>query len=365
MSDELDPVERHLARQLADFAETPFPPRDSLDQVVARAAADGHARATRRRIEALLAAAAAIAVAIAGVARLDILTPAATPMPTPTTAATAWAVGMLHLTADPMSDLPHDGLELRYLLADGLFAAESDAVPAETTVFVNRALRAGPLRILANGKECAGTITIQPGREIDAIFSGLYDAVCTISTTGEHAMHAVVHPEPYTGLGAFVVVDSVLVVRSLDAGNTTTPIRKPAGERAEVADFAVPPGRYELALEVGGVVLKTLQIDLKLGQAFYYNVRVLQPDVPVDCGEVSAAECRAAVEAAYAQPQGDGLPATRHVTAVRVRPSHYTGGCQPVEPPLFDVTFDIREEPGTVEVTLGARPDGRLYYCTY
>jgi hypothetical protein len=53
------------------------------------------------------------------------------------------------------------------------------------------------------------------------------------------------------------------------------------------------------------------------------------------------------------------------VTSVRVRPSQYKGGCQPYEPPVYDVSFGIREDPGTVEVTLGARPDGRLYYCTY
>jgi hypothetical protein len=62
---------------------------------------------------------------------------------------------------------------------------------------------------------------------------------------------------------------------------------------------------------------------------------------------------------------GAGLPATRHVVSIRVRPSRYTGGCQPFDPPLFDVFFLVREESRTIEITLGGRSNGRFYYCTY
>jgi hypothetical protein len=372
MTDELDPIERRLARQLADFAETPFPAREPLDQVAARAAAAGRANASRTRVGALLAAAAVVvtvAVAIGALAGPDLLQPAATPTPAPTPVTTSQGVGFLHVTADETSDHPHDALDLQYVLADGSIGG-SDAVPAETTVFVDAALPAGTVRVLANGKECSGTLTIEAGRETDAVFSGLYEEACTVTASGSHLPDNIVHPEPRTALGAFVVVDSVLVVRPLDPGSTTGLIRKPADDIAEVRDFDIPPGRYELALEVAGKVLKTLEIELERGQEFWFNVRALAPSVPIDCGDVVIADCHAAAAAAYAQGYGPSNTATFHVVSVRVQASKDQGGCVPNADRVFDVRFGVREDPYSIEDTVahhvsGMEWAGGMELCTY
>jgi hypothetical protein len=291
-----------------------------------------------------------------------VVSPAPDPAPTPTSA--VLGSGMLHLTTAEEDYDTHDALRIAYVGADGLVAGEPDLFDAETTIYLDRSFAAGTIHVLANSRLCDGAIAIQANVEVDALLASSSKG-CSVSIADAHPAGSIVHPQPRTAIGAFVVVGSVLVVRPLDPGNTMDPIRKPADDRAEVTDFDIEPGRYELALEVDGVVLKTREIDLKRGQEFYYSVRALAPGVPRDCGNVAAEACAAAVAAAYEQPQGNGTPAALHVTSVRVRPSRFTGGCRPFDPPVYDVSFDFLEEPGTMEVTLGARPDGRLYYCTY
>src|SRR6185295_12033268 len=106
-------------------------------------------------------------------------------------------------------------------------------------------------------------------------------------------------------------------------------------ERAEVVDFAVPPGRYALSVEVDGAVVTTKDIEIKRGQEFYYNLRVVAANVPRICGQIPRAQCEAALTEAYAS----GLfppPSSANLTSVRVMPSKYSG-CY--EPPVFDVLF--------------------------
>jgi hypothetical protein len=359
MTDELDPTERRIARRLADFAETPFPARTALDHVVVRAVAAGDAKVTRNRLGALLAAALAAVLAIGTLSRFDLVQPAATADPTPTPEVTPHGVGMLHLTADPGYDL-HDPLRVGYVLPDGRTAPEFDAFEAETTIFLDRSLPAGSITILANDMVCAPRVPIEANVEVDAVLS-VEDDRCAISVAGSHALGAIVHPEPRTALGAFVVIDSVLVVTPLDPGSTMAPIRRPSDERAEVQDFDIPPGRYELAIVVDGVVQSTLEIDIKRGQQFYYNVRGLPADVPRDCGTVPVELCETAILGAYR----NGFfptPAAVRIAMVRVRPAA-TSGCY--EPPAFDVYFEVRDEPRTVELTVGRVPDGRYLVCTY
>ena len=362
MTDELDPAERRIARALTDFAETPFPSRGSIDLVISRAVSEGSARTMRTRAGALLAAAVVFAVGLGALSQLGFLVPAATPSSAVTPAATTSGVGTLHLTTDAGYD-HHDPLDLRYVLSDGSLATESDSFPAETTVFLDTPLPAGQIRVLANDRECRGTALIEPNVETDVVLSVVSD-VCTIETTTAHPIGLIEHPEPRTALGVFVVIDSVLVVRPLDPENQSGPIRKSADERAEVVDFDIRPGRYELALEVDGEILATMQIELVRGQEFYYFLRALHPDIPRDCGEFQVDECEAAIAEAYETPQGAGSPAASRVTSVRVRPSPYVGGCQPNDPPVYLVTFEVRDEPKR-DVTLGRTPEGRLYYCTY
>lgn len=359
MTDELDPAERRIARALTDFAETPFPSRGSVDVVISRAIVEGSARTTRTRVGALLAAAVVFAVGLGALSQLGVLVPAATPSLTSTPAATADGVGMLHLSTNSDYD-HHDPLNLRYVLADGSLATEFDSFPAETTVFLDTPLPAGEIRVLANDQECRGPVVIEPNLETDVVLS-VDDDVCTIETLTAHPLGAIEHPEPRTAVAAFVVVDSVLVVRPLDPGSTMEPIRKSANEIGEVDGFEVPPGRYELAMEVDGAVLKTLEIDLHRGQEFWYDLRVLALTVPRDCGDIPAAECEAALTGAYAS-HGAGGPAAVHVTAVRVRPSRWAG-CY--EPPVYDVFFDVPDESRVIEVTVGWVREGVFLACTY
>jgi hypothetical protein len=298
-------------------------------------------------------AAAALAFLAAGCAA-----PVVSP-PAPTETPAAPGSGTLHLTTVPDYD-PHDPLELRYVDPTGMVLSEADSFDAETTVFLDRTLPAGPVRVIANGKACAGIIPIEANTEVDAVLS-VPDSGCAISVSGSHAPGAIVHPEPRTALGAFVVLGSVLLVKPLDPGNAIEPIRKPADERAEVVDFAVPPGRYELSVLVDGAVLTMMEVDLKRGQAFYYNLRVLAANVPRVCGAVPRAQCEAAVTEAYAR----GLfppPSSANLASVLVRPST-SSGCY--DPPVFDVLFDVRGEPQPVEVTVATTRTGKLAVCTY
>lgn len=267
--------------------------------------------------------------------------------------------GALHLTTDPDND-PHDPLQLRYLDMDGVLVGERDSVDAETRVSLDRTLPVGRIQVVANDQACAGIVEIQAEVEIDAVLA-VSDGTCTITIANTHAQGAIAHPEPRTALGAFVVLDSVLVVRPLDPGNAIAPIRRPADANAEVLEFEVPPGRYELSVLVNGEVLTTKEIDLKRGQDFYYNLRVLAANVPRVCGEIPRAQCEAAVTEAYAS----GLfppPSPANLTSVRVRPSRYLP-CY--EAPAFDVLFDVRGEPGPIEVTVATTSRGILAVCTY
>jgi len=161
-------------------------------------------------------------------------------------------------------------------------------------------------------------------------------------------------------LGAFVMLDSFLVVRPLDPGNAIEPIRKPADANAEVLDFEVAPGRYELSVLVNGAVLSTKKIDLKRGQGYYYNLRVVAANVPRVCGEIPRVQCEAALTEAYAS----GLfppPSSANLTSVRVRPSRFLP-CY--EAPGFDVLFDVRGKAQPIEVTVATIPRG-FGVCTY
>lgn len=279
--------------------------------------------------------------------------------PVPSAPATTPPQGSLHLTTGPDYD-PHDPLTLRYADADGVLVAEPDSIDAETIVSVDRALPVGRIRVLADDKGCEGPIEIVANVEVDVVLS-VSDGTCTIRIADTHAAGAISHPEPRTALGAFVVLDSVLVVRPLDPANPIAPIQRPADERAEVTEFAVPPGRYELSVLVAGAVLTTMEIDLKRGQEFYYNLRVVAATVPRICGEIPRAQCEAAITEAYAR----GLfppPSSAELTSVRVRPSRFLP-CY--EAPAFDVFFDVRDKPEPIEVTVATSGVDRLSVCTY
>lgn len=286
-----------------------------------------------------------------------LVTPTATPATPPS------GVGILHLTAEPGYDT-HDPLRLRYVLADGFFVTEVDEFPADTAIFLDRSLPAGPVRVFRNDTACDGTVVIEANVVVDVLLSAEDDA-CTVSTSGSHAPGAIEHPEPRTALAAFVVVDSILVVTPLDPGNAIQPIRVPANNRAEVQDFEVPPGRYELALLVDDVVLSRQEIDLMRGQEFWFNLRALPRDFTFDCGSIPAEECNAAVEAAYTKDYS-GYAASTRVTSAQVIPSG-AGGCMPplVGVPVLDVLFDGPDLPRTIEITVAPRPDGLFGVCTY
>lgn len=273
-------------------------------------------------------------------------------------------MGVLHLVAEPGYDT-HDQLRVRYAFADGFFAPEFDAFPAETAIFLDRSLPAGPIHVFANDKACEGTVVIEANLEVDVVLA-VVDDVCTITTTDSHAVGAIQHPEPRTAIGAFVVVDSILVVTPLDPNNAIEPIRRPAGDRAEVTDFEVPPGRYELALLVDGTVLSTQEIDLRRGQEFWFNLRALPADFPIDCGTIPTGQCEAAVAAAYEMDYSGDIPGSR-VTSAEVVPSRFSGGCMPplTGVPMLEVLFDVPDESRTIEVTVAPRPDGRFGVCTY
>lgn len=287
------------------------------------------------------------------------------PAPVATPTPTLVGSGMLHLTTAPDYD-PHDPLELRYILADGQIAPEIDSFGSETIIFLDRQLPAGPVRVLANDLDCSGTIPIEANLEIDAVLA-VDNGICTVSVADSHALGSIVHAEPRTALGALIAVDSILVVEPLDPGNAMADLHLPADDRGEVLGIELKPGRYELTVRVDGAVLTTRELDVKRGTDFVHNLRVLAPDVPRDCGEITAAECEAAVAESYAW--GYFLEAGQRVTSVRVRPSRYTGGCEPSEPPALDVEFDIHDEAGgesrSAEVTLGRTPVGNLFVCTY
>lgn len=266
--------------------------------------------------------------------------------------------GSLHLTTGPDYSA-HDPLQLRYIDADGVVVSDADSFEAETTIFLDRILPVGRIRVVANDKVCDGIVGIQAAIEIDVVLS-VSDATCTIAIADAHPQGAITHPEPRTALGAFVVPGSVLLVRPLDPGNAIEPIRKPADERAEVFDFEVPPGRYELSVVIDGGVLTTMEINLKRGQDFYYNLRVVAANVPRVCGEIPREQCEAALTEAYAS----GLfppPSSANLMSVRVRPSRFLP-CY--EAPAFDVSFDVRGEPQPIEVTVATIPRG-FGVCTY
>jgi hypothetical protein len=295
-----------------------------------------------------------------GAALALLLAACAAPVPSgPITTQPPPPQGSLHLTTDAQYDT-HDPLRLRYVDEAGVLLGEADSFDAETTIFLDRELLAGTVRVLANDTLCDGTIGILANVEIDAVLS-VSDGTCAIEIANTHAVGAIAHPEPRTALGAFVVLDSVLVVRPLDPGNGIDPSRKEADDRAEVTDFAVPPGRYELAVLVDGALLTTMDIDLKRGQEFYYNLRVVAAKVPRLCGGMPREQCEEAVTQAYKW----GLfppPSAASLTSVLVRPSIYSA-CY--EPPAFDVLFDVRGEPQPLEVTVATTSRGSLAVCTY
>lgn len=295
-----------------------------------------------------------------GVALAMLLAACASPVTSePPAPQQAQLEGRLHLTTGADYD-PHDPLTLRYVDARGLVVAEPDSIEAETTIWVDRALPVGRVQVLANDQACGGPVDIGPNVEVDVVLA-VADGICSLTIANMHAAGAIAHPEPRTALGVFVVPGSILVVRPLDPGNAIDPIRKEADERAEVADFAVPPGRYELSVLLDGAVLTTLEIDLKRGQEFWYTLRVLPPTVPRLCGGIPREQCEAAVTAAYAD-SGYGPPAAASLVSVQVRPSG-NSGCY--EPPVFDVLFDVRGEQEPLAVTVATTPDGRLLACTY
>jgi len=291
-------------------------------------------------------------------------TPTTGVAPAPTTAPTIAGTGMLHLTTGPDYD-HHDPLQLRYVLADGQPAADGDAFESETIVYVDRQLPAGPIRVLANDTECTGPLAIEANVEVDVVLA-VDNGACTISLVTSHAPGAIVHPEPRTAIGALIEVDSILVVKPLDPGSSTAELQLPASDRGEVLGIELTPGRYELSVLVDGAVHTTKEFDVKRGTDFVYNLRVLAPDVPRECGDITETECEAAVAEAYAW--GYFLESGHRVTSVTVRDSPYTGGCQPYDPPALQVEFVVLQVGGassTVQVTLGRRPAGTFFVCTY
>jgi hypothetical protein len=114
-------------------------------------------------------------------------------------------------------------------------------------------------------------------------------------------------------------------------------------------------------VEVNGAALTTMEIAIKRGQAFYYTLRVVARDVPRICGAILREQCEQAITAAYAHG-GFTPPSGASLRSVLVRPSTKSG-CY--EAPVFDVLFDIRDEPDPLEVTVATVPDGRLVACTY
>ena len=113
-------------------------------------------------------------------------------------------------------------------------------------------------------------------------------------------------------------------------------------------------------VEVDGAVLSTKEIDLKRGQQFYYNLRVVAANVPRICDQIPRATCEAALTEAYAR----GLfppPSSSNLASVKVMPSKYSG-CY--EPPVFDVLFDVRGKAQPLEVTVATIPRG-FGVCTY
>jgi hypothetical protein len=281
--------------------------------------------------------------------------PSATPEATPS------GVGILHLIAEPGYDT-HDALRLRYVLADGFFVTEVDAFPADTAIFLDRSLPAGPIRVFANDSACEGTVVVEANVEVDVVLSA-EDDVCTVSTSGSHAPGAIQHPEPRTAIGVIVPVGAEVVVRALDPGSATAEIRRPANEHGKVLGVEVPPGRYELSVVIDGEVLNTKDIEIARGQDFVWNLKVVAADVPRDCGEYAAAECEAIITEAYAWGFYIYDPDQQVVRSVTVRPTRY-GSCDgSAAVAKYDVAFDVLNA-RLLEITV-AENQGRLHVCTY
>lgn len=268
--------------------------------------------------------------------------------------------GMLHLTAkDNWS--PNDApLDIRFLFPDGTIAAGPDSLAAQTSVSLDLPLPVGSLRLVMGAETCTGTLEVEAGVELDAVIE-YPNPECRITIAATHPIGSIQHAEPFTGIGVFVPVDSTLVIRPIDAPGQAGEIRKPADNRGEVEPVQVQPGRYELVVFVDGVQLNSMTIDIGRGQAYYYNLRILPPDVPRDCGEYAEAECEAIITEAYAS--GLFLESGQRARSVQVRPTKY-GGCDSNLDNKWDVTFDIAPV-GPVEVTVGVHKNGSLHVCTY
>lgn len=303
----------------------------------------------------------ALAVMIASCGTPVVSLPAASPAPTGTPAATFAGTGMLHLTAAPEYDW-HDPLLLRYVFADGTLAPEFDAFPAETTIYLDRELPAGALRVVANGEACGRPVMIQAEVEIDVVLSVVND-VCDITTTDSHPAGAVEHPEPRATIGAIVPVGAEVVVRALDPGRTMAEIRRPANEHGEVLGVEVPPGRYEMSVVIDGEVLNSKEIEIARGQDFVWNLKVVLADVPRDCGVYGAAQCEAIITEAYAWGFYIYAPDQQVIKSVTVRPTRFSGCDGSAAVAKYDVAFDVLNA-RVIEITV-AELGGRLYVCTY
>lgn len=279
------------------------------------------------------------------------------PSPTPQPRADI-APGALHLTG--IKDfLPHSPLTLTYLASDNLVAAGPDFLLSETSISLDRPLPAGDIRVVANKEVCLGALTIASGMEVDAEY-GEFDG-CRVNVIDTHPIGSIAHPQPHTAINAMLPVDAELVVRSLDPLNPMADIRLPSGPRGEIEDVAVKPGRYELFALVGGEVLTSKVVDVKRGQRWVHNLRVLSPDVPRDCGTVNATDCEAAIAEAYAW--GLFIESGQDLRSVEVRHTKY-GACDGNLDNRWDLTFEVRPV-GNIEVTVGVLKHGGLAVCTY
>jgi hypothetical protein len=371
MTDELDPVERRLSRRLSEFAETPFPARRTPDEIVARAAAAGNARASRNRWGVVLGAAAALAVAIGAATQLGLRAPgppAATGTPRPATSppAESGLTGMLHMTAVPAYD--YRRANLAYIVSGT--RTEGESIDQDVEIIVNRPFPPGEISVVKNDLLCAGTVTIVSGMETDVTLDfgqdQAGDEMCRLFTRATHPTGSIVHPElPLTAsVGAIlpIGVPSVFVVRSLDSPEAPPIAEVSVNESPwEAAQVVVQPGRYEVSVIVDGVVLGTQVIDLERGEDRVAILKILPPDVPRDCGEFAPDVCEAAIAEGYAW--GLFTDGNSKVVAVSVRASEYPS-CMGDLDPEWNVLFVLEPE-GEIEVVVGVYPDGRLDACTY
>lgn len=256
--------------------------------------------------------------------------------------------------------MPPNAVRLEYLLANGNELATLDVFGTEDYVYVDRSFEAGAVRVLANDQLCDGSIEIAAGLEVDA-FITFDGARCAILVAGAHPPGIGDHFSARTGFVVMADHGSEIVVRSLDNA-AALPIRGTPDDAGDVG-FELEAGRYEIAVVLGGVVLKTEQMDLERNREWVVNLRVLDPNVPVDCGEVARPDCEAAVAAAFAW--GLFYDPDVVVTAVAVAPTTIMS-CGHAIDPEWDVTFEFQED-GSIPYTstVGFLDSGRLTACSH